>query len=164
MYRVAHDGSAPAITSKIWGARRWLKRSISLTTLIRRERGEPRAQRISDTALYNLQFFLAGFGVLQCRTTPCPSSFVVSMAQKTLPPAVLSGLKEALGCMVVGTALSTWCVPIILTPSSGAETAGLTLSLSRCSVYGVSILQAYLYFRNSNQDSKGMRTFVSVAT
>ncbi|KAM5541170.1 hypothetical protein V8D89_005099 [Ganoderma adspersum] len=59
------------------------------------------------------------------------------MAQPALPPTVLSGFKEAIGCMVAGTVLSA-CI------------------------YGVSILQAYLYFPNSKKDSAGMRSFVAV--
>ncbi|KAM5541171.1 hypothetical protein V8D89_005100 [Ganoderma adspersum] len=61
---------------------------------------------------------------------------MASVAQTALPPAVLSGFKEAIGCLVIGTALSA-CI------------------------YGVSILQAYLYFPKSGQDSAGMRSFVA---
>ncbi|PIL34890.1 hypothetical protein GSI_02677 [Ganoderma sinense ZZ0214-1] len=59
------------------------------------------------------------------------------MAQSALPPAVLSGFKEAMGCLVIGTVLSA-CI------------------------YGVSVLQAYLYFPNSRRDSTSMRSFVAL--
>ena len=35
------------------------------------------------------------------------------------------------------------------------------LTIVRYSVYGVSVLQAYMYFKNSRQDSKYLRSFVS---
>ncbi|KAI1783966.1 hypothetical protein LXA43DRAFT_289856 [Ganoderma leucocontextum] len=59
-----------------------------------------------------------------------------SIVQLGLPPAFLSQIREVIGCFVLGTVLST-------------------------AVYGISILQSYMYFRNSGQDSKYMRAFVA---
>ena len=81
-----------------------------------------------------------------------------STPQLTLPPAALSGAKEAIACTVLGTVLSTayvlchFCTQPIRSPS---------LTASPHSVYGISILQAYIYFRNSYKDSTYMRGFVS---
>ncbi|KAI1783577.1 hypothetical protein LXA43DRAFT_1131211 [Ganoderma leucocontextum] len=60
-----------------------------------------------------------------------------SMIHPGLPPAALAALKESLGCLVVGTVFST-------------------------GVYGITILQAYIYFRNNGQDSAYMRYFVTL--
>lgn len=56
---------------------------------------------------------------------------MAAAAQLTLPPDVLAGFKEAIGCLVIGTALSAWCVPIDLHASQGdcAETARLMFAM-----------------------------------
>ncbi|KAM5541163.1 hypothetical protein V8D89_005092 [Ganoderma adspersum] len=59
-----------------------------------------------------------------------------SAVELGLPSILLSEIKEVFGCFLLGTLLSAV-------------------------VYGVSLLQAYVYFRNSGQDSKYLRSFVS---
>ncbi|KAM5540054.1 hypothetical protein V8D89_006194 [Ganoderma adspersum] len=61
---------------------------------------------------------------------------MASEAQPSLPPAVIAGIKEAFGCILVGTIIAT-CV------------------------YGISILQAYIYFRKSGPQSTRMKSFVA---
>ncbi|PIL34895.1 hypothetical protein GSI_02682 [Ganoderma sinense ZZ0214-1] len=59
-----------------------------------------------------------------------------SVVELDLPSILLSELKEVFGSFLVGTVLSAV-------------------------VYGVSVLQAYVYFRNGGQDSKYLRFFVA---
>ncbi|KAI1783575.1 hypothetical protein LXA43DRAFT_321838 [Ganoderma leucocontextum] len=59
------------------------------------------------------------------------------VVQLGLPPAVFATFKESLTCLVIGTILAT-------------------------GVYGITILQAYVYFGNSGRDSIHMKTFVAL--
>ncbi|PIL34942.1 hypothetical protein GSI_02729 [Ganoderma sinense ZZ0214-1] len=54
-----------------------------------------------------------------------------------LPPALVSGIKEALACGLIGVVVSAV-------------------------VYGITVLQAYIYFRDKGQDSKRLRYFVAL--
>ncbi|PIL34992.1 hypothetical protein GSI_02779 [Ganoderma sinense ZZ0214-1] len=60
-----------------------------------------------------------------------------SVPPSTLPAAAVSRIKEALACAQVGTIVST-------------------------GVYGITVLQAYMYFQNSTHDSMQMRSFVGL--
>ncbi|KAM5535801.1 hypothetical protein V8D89_010524 [Ganoderma adspersum] len=57
--------------------------------------------------------------------------------QPGLPPAAIAALKESLTCLLVGTIVAM-------------------------GVYGITVLQAYTYFRNSSQGSTYMRYFVAL--
>ena len=79
-----------------------------------------------------------------------------SLSQPDLPPAVLSGVKEALGCILLGAVLAAWCVQFHT--HCGCY---YMLTRARYSVFGITILQVYIYFRNSGPDSPRMKAFVS---
>lgn len=80
-------------------------------------------------------------------------------AQAAAQAALTAALKEALSCLVLGTVFSTWCVVLYIALTS------LILTPSRCSVYGVSILQVYIYLKKCREDAThiAMRSFVSSA-
>ncbi|KAI1782787.1 hypothetical protein LXA43DRAFT_1187399 [Ganoderma leucocontextum] len=59
-----------------------------------------------------------------------------SVVQPGLSPALVSGIKEALTCGLIGLVVAT-------------------------GVYGITILQAYMYFRNNGHDSIYLRSFVA---
>ncbi|KAM5536898.1 hypothetical protein V8D89_009445 [Ganoderma adspersum] len=60
-----------------------------------------------------------------------------SVSQHALPSSVLSAFRESLACGYIATVISA-CI------------------------YGITILQAYIYFRNNTQDSRHMGKFVAV--
>lgn len=71
---------------------------------------------------------------------------------------LLSRIKEAFTWGGVGLVLGTACV------SSPASCLTLTCSClvtSPYSVYGITVFQAYIYFRDNGQDSVHMKSFVS---
>ena len=71
--------------------------------------------------------------------------------------ALITALKEALSCLVLGTVFSTWYAVF------HSVSTYLRLTASHLSVYGVSILQVYIYFWKCREDSThfAMRSFVS---
>lgn len=80
----------------------------------------------------------------------------MATSQPDLPLEAVVGAKEALACLTIGAIVSAGWVflPLFLHIHHG-----LIRSLSR--VYGVTVLQAYIYFRKDIQHSTHMRYFVS---
>lgn len=83
----------------------------------------------------------------------------MSRASAPLPlsPSALVTFKEALGCSVIGTILSTACVYSTIS----AVSVAILRAAPGCSVYGITVLQAYNYLRHSSHDSVRTRWFVS---
>ena len=80
-----------------------------------------------------------------------------SAIQQTLPPAVIADVKEAFGCSLLGLVFSMGCVQVLYSVNMPwADSVTM-----RYSVYGISVLQAYIYFKDSSHDAKHMRLFVS---
>ncbi|KAM5536906.1 hypothetical protein V8D89_009453 [Ganoderma adspersum] len=75
-----------------------------------------------------------------------------------VPLAALAALKESLTCLVVGTVVSIGYA--FLDDRSGMYNSNLIVSRRR--VYGITVLQAYTYFRNNGQGSPNMRYFVGL--
>lgn len=70
---------------------------------------------------------------------------------------VVSRVKEAVACGLIAIVLSATCVqldPYFLIASSSPD-----LSFHR--VYGITVLQAYIYFRSTHRDSLYLTSFVS---
>ena len=78
-----------------------------------------------------------------------------SMVQPTLSPAVVAAMKEALGYSLLGLVLSMGCVLRSIYMSCTDHVA------VQYSVYGISVLQAYIYFKDNSRDAWHMRIFVS---
>ncbi len=80
-------------------------------------------------------------------------------AAQAAQAALVTALKEALSCLVLGTVFATWRALLRTVPTYPY----LCLTVPSCSVYGVSILQVYIYFQKCREDSThlGMRSFVS---
>ena len=70
------------------------------------------------------------------------------------PTLIVSRVKEALACGLIAIVVSTGCVLLDFLIDA------VSLIMSGYSVYGITILQAYIYFQNSGKDSVSMRSFV----
>ena len=71
--------------------------------------------------------------------------------------SIVPQIKEALACSVIVVVISTMYARLYcFSPLPG-------LIISRYSIYGITILQAYIYFQNSSQDSTRLGLFVSQA-
>ena len=92
---------------------------------------------------------------IDAHLAPLPMS---SMVQPTLSPAVVAAMKEALGCSLLGLVLSMGCVLRSIYMSRAYHVT------VRYSVYGISVLQAYMYFKDNSRDARHMRIFVRELT
>ena len=78
-------------------------------------------------------------------------------AQLGIPPAALATLKESLTCLLLGTVVATGYAFLYILAIPATSTP-----LRR--VYGITVLQAYTYFRHADQRSTGMKFFVSYSS
>ena len=65
-------------------------------------------------------------------------------------------IKESIACLVIGAVASTGCVCFL---KSVLGKPGFDHVYDR--VYGITVVQAYMYFRKSGEDSRKLRSFVS---
>ena len=75
---------------------------------------------------------------------------------------LVSRIREAFTCGGVGLVVGTACVLLPLFGVDALTDITFTwLVMSRCRIYGITLLQAYIYFHNNGQDSVSMKSFVS---
>ena len=78
---------------------------------------------------------------------------------------LVSRIKEAFTCGGVGLVVGTACVLLhIFRVDTLTDITYAWLIMSRYRIYGITLLQAYIYFHNNGQDSVSMKSFVSKPT